>query len=321
MGNKYNVAIQEWGASIWDDAWNSPAGTTAARWLTCLDISSRNSESAAQPFSTMTSQACRGLHFRDPAYLHWAGILGFGPYWHRKFWEWAVILETADICGLLAPGKRAIGFGVGLEPISAVLASRGVEVVATDMPVGEEQAGVWAAGSQHADSIESMQFPEICDPQTFRDNVKFMPLDMNHLPPTLGNGTFDFAWSSCVVEHLGSPTLGMDFVVDCARLLAPGGVMVHTTEYELLSKESTKDYGHCAIFRPEDLTAVAQTLRAKGLEVTLDLNVSLATPEDRWISTALAGYNDGFVEPAHLRLVIGRSVSTSYSIVVRRTGV
>ena len=35
--------------------------------------------------------------------------------------------------GLLAPGRRGIGFGVGTEPLPALFANRGVEVVASDL--------------------------------------------------------------------------------------------------------------------------------------------------------------------------------------------
>jgi hypothetical protein len=41
------------------------------------------------------------------------------------------------------------------------------------------------------------------------------------------------------------------------------------------------------------------------------------TPEDRWVSTVLLPDNE-VNDLAHLKLIIGDSVSTSYGIIVRR---
>ena len=52
---------------------------------------------------------------------------------------------------------------------------------------------------------------------------------MNHLPDDLRG--FDFTWSSCALEHLGTLAAGADFVVAQMDCLRPGGVAVHTTEF------------------------------------------------------------------------------------------
>ena len=63
----------------------------------------------------------------------------------------------------------------------------------------------------------------------FAQRVTFRPVDMNALPADLTG--FDFAWSSCALERLGTLEAGMDFVLAQMGCLRPGGVGVHPTEY------------------------------------------------------------------------------------------
>ena len=232
------------------------------------------------------------------------------PFKHRKMWEFVFILAVVDACGLYRPGTRGIGFGVGSEPLPAVFARGGVEVLATDQSVGQGRA--WDSNGQLMHGLANLSHPQIVSDEDLARHVEVRPVDMNELPPDLG--TFDFTWSSCVIEHLGSPEHGLEFVRNSAALLNPGGVSVHTTEFELVPRERTMDYGNCAVYRPSDLLALEQQMRADGFDVDMNLHVSMAAPEDRFISLADPQVPDS----SHLKLVIGDSISTSFGIVVRR---
>jgi SAM-dependent methyltransferase len=232
------------------------------------------------------------------------------PFKHRKMWEFALILAIVDGCGLYRPGTRGIGFGVGSEPLAAVFARGGVDVVATDQPVDRGRA--WDRTGQLMHGLSELSHPSIVDDEELARRVTIRPVDMNELPDDLGQ--FDFTWSSCVIEHLGSPALGLEFVRRSAALLKPGGVGVHTTELELIPRETTMDYGHCAVYRPDDLWQLEAQLRSDGFEVDLNLHVPMDTPEDRFISPV----DPKVPDPSHLKLVIGDSISTSFGIVVRR---
>lgn len=308
----------------WQGVWETPAGAASTRLLSRLDLRDLPPLGEGGRFSTNVWRACQRQHFDDPGYQKWAQLLNLGPVVHRKAWEWAAILEAAQLGDVLHPGRRAIGFGVGTEPIPACLASLGLTVLATDAPTGET-ADTWKSGNQHAASIAEIGHPEICPPEVFASRVTFRAVDMNDLPSDLEWGTYDLVWSSCVIEHLGSPARGFDFVKESARLLAPGGVMVHTTEYELSQQGATRDYGHMAVYRGVDFADLAGYFRSAGFEAEIDLGVSLASPDDRWISTILApgAYSDGVVpegysDPAHLRLALGESITTSFVVQVRR---
>ena len=141
---------------------------------------------------------------------------------------------------------------------------------------------------------------------------------MNHVPADLG--TFDIAWSSCVIEHLGSPQHGMDFVLESCRLLKPGGIAVHTTEMELTDKPKTMDYGNCAIYRVDDFIDLERRLASVGCTASFNFSIGMETFEDRWVSLLahpIHGPHLPDPDGLHLKLVLGDSVSTSFGILIR----
>ena len=62
------------------------------------------------------------------------------PRWHRKLWEYVMICQALWERGMLRAGRRGCGFGVGQEPLPALFASLGCEVLAADAPA-EPRAG------------------------------------------------------------------------------------------------------------------------------------------------------------------------------------
>jgi hypothetical protein len=210
---------------------------------------------------------------------------------------------------VLEPGRRALGFGVGSEPIPAVLAREGVAVLATDQ--GADTAGHWSDSGEHAVGLASLSHPRVVDDSTLARQVEFRAVDMNAVPDDLG--TFDLVWSACAIEHLGSPQAGLDFVHQSLALLAPGGVAIHTAELELTHMDHTAEYGHCAVYRAVDLEALARDLTERGFEIELNLHVPMAAPEDRYV--ALPPYPP--TDPSHMKLQIFESVSTSFGLAIR----
>jgi hypothetical protein len=229
---------------------------------------------------------------------------------HRKLWEFVYVLRAAEQEGVLDPGRKALGFGVGREPLPAALAKHGVSVLATDLDADETESAAWAATQQHMADLGALSHPEIVSDDALAKHVATRHVDMNHIPGDLGS--FDLIWSCCALEHLGSPTAGLDFVVRTLDLLDRGGLSVHTTELELTPRDETADYGHLAVYRIADLKSLGRRVRALGYEMETNWYVSLETPIDRWI--ARHPYDD----PAHLKLTIGDSISTSVGLLIRR---
>ena len=167
------------------------------------------------------SRLCTQSQLESPWFKQWCDAMGIPPYAHRKQWEFAYIAEVLDSLGVLTPGKRGVGFGVGREPLVSLLASRGVSVTATDLPPDAQEASGWIKSAQHAEGgLEGMLNPAICDPDDFRRLVTWRPVDMRQIPDDLVG--FDFCWSACSLEHIGTLGLGLDFVENSLKTLRPG---------------------------------------------------------------------------------------------------
>jgi len=290
-------------------------------YLALVDVSDHNRDGNPPSFSRLVSQATSSAQCSDPAYLDWLRILmGVAPSapirntQNRKTWEWAYIAEAVTQAGLMAPGRRALGFGVGNEPMPALFASRGLDVLATDQAA--EGGDDWASTGQLMTGHSGLSRPYLISDDELASRVTVRNVDMNDVPDDLG--TFDVIWSSCVIEHLGSPARGLEFVLESCRLLTPGGIAVHTTELELSRRESTADYGHCAVYRLQDLKEFAKRLEEVNCEATFNFTVPMDTREDRWISLVLVEGESAPPDVAHLKLAIGDSVSTSFGLLIRR---
>src|SRR5208337_3088041 len=101
------------------------------------------------------------------------------------------------------------------------------------------------------------------DRETFDRLVTFRPADMRTLKGLVPN-SFDFLWSSCAFEHLGTLQRGLDFVVASMDLLRPGGIAVHTTEYNISSNTDTLTEGAAVIYRRCDIEELDRRLRLKS---------------------------------------------------------
>ena len=195
-----------------------------------------------------------------------------------------------------------------------MFAAHGVEVLASDLPE-ELSDGFWADNNQHSASIDALFHPRHCDEASFRRLVGFRPTDMNDLSG-LPDATYDFAWSSCAMEHLGSLEKGLAFVRGAMRLLKPGGVAVHTTEYNCSSNDDTMEETGAVIYRRRDLEGLDYSLRPMrcGLE---RLDFDLGTHR----------YDLNYDEPpfftgrgCHLKLALGGYVATSFVLIVQKGG-
>jgi SAM-dependent methyltransferase len=211
---------------------------------------------------------------------------------------------------MLAPGKRGLGFAVGTEPLPSLFASLGCEVVASDQaPEGAAKDG-WTNTNEHAAGLKDLLHPAICAPDVFYRRTRFRVVDMNHIPSDLRG--FDFTWSSCSFEHLGDIRRGLQFLKNMLECLRPGGVAVHTTEYNISSNSSTLSEGPCVIFRRRDLEEVAGELRAAGHHLAdFDFNPG-AGPADQVVA------RPPYQQPPQLKLELGGYVATSMGIIITK---
>ena len=257
------------------------------------------------------SQLCTQDQFEEPIFARLCAMLDIIPNPHRKIWEFCYVVAVMQTAGLLRPGTRALGFGVGQEQIPALLARFGASVVATDAPDTVVHQQGWSSTGQHAAELKALDYPSILPFEELQKRVTFRPVDMNAIPGDLRD--FDVCWSSCAFEHLGSIAHGLRFFERSLETLKPGGIAVHTTEFNLSSNTETFDTAGLCLFRKQDLEAMLGRLAAAGHEVwPLNLHPG---------SAAMDAHVDlpPYAMP-HLKLALGRYVTTSIGLAVRKAG-
>jgi len=259
--------------------------------------------------TNFSSQLCTASQFDEPAYGKWCRAIHEIPAFSRKQWEFVYIAEVLSTLGFLRPDARGLGFGVGKEPLAALFAQQGCEVLATDLdPTASASAG-WIKSDQHAAQLADLNAMGICDDAAFASRVKFRAEDMNNISPDLRE--FDFTWSACAFEHLGSIRQGIDFFVNSLACLKPGGVAVHTTEFNLTSNFRTIEAHDLVVFRRFDIDELCKRVTAAGCEI-FPINFNPGTrPLDRV-------YDVPPYKNEHLRLQLDRYVFTSIGLIARK---
>jgi len=253
---------------------------------------------------------------------HWCRELKIAVLYHRKVWELCFVLQTLFDAGMIAPGKRGLGFGCGEEPLPSYLAAHGVTITATDLPPENAQLKGWVESGQHATAPERMLMEHLVDRDVFERNVALRFVDMNAIPPDLTG--YDFCWSICALEHLGSIANGLAFVENALACLRPGGVAVHTTEFAIDENGPTVDNWMTVAFQRKHMEALAERLRAQGHHVApfdfdlgkgpLDSFIDLP-PYHHQLSPALA---DLLGPPAHLKLSLDGMIVTCIGLAIRK---
>ena len=264
---------------------------------------------ATAPF--MRYSSCSAADMLHPRYSELSSLLSHPPVFHRKLWEWIFITHHLLEAGAIEPGKRGLCFGVGSEALPALFAARGVAVTATDAPPSVSESSGWVKSGQHAASRESLRKSNICPNDRFDDLVTYRHCDMNDIDPDLTG--YDFAWSSCCFEHLGSLEAGMQFVINSIeRCLKPGGIAVHTTELNLSSDENTLTSGGTVLYRRRDIGELVSRLTERGHDVQPFTQAPDAHVLDFHVDAP------PYTHDPHLKLNIAGYVSTSVGVVVRR---
>ncbi len=267
---------------------------------------------AEDPTFGTTSLICREDHFRLPEYHRWCAELREAPVFQRKQWEFVYILAALERAGFLVAGARALGFGVGRELLPALFAARGIQVVATDQALTAAVSSGWVEYGLHADGLGALSHPQLVSDEVLRRQVSFRVADMNHVPDDLTG--FDFLWSACSMEHIGTLDRTLAFVERSLACLRPGGVAVHTTEFNCGSDDHTITSGPTVLLRRRDFVALAERLRRHG-HVMAPIDVALGDGFlDQWVD--LPPFN----QDASLRLLIERHVASSAGMIIRRAG-
>jgi hypothetical protein len=261
--------------------------------------------------SVPQSRLCTQKELQSERFQHWAKVLR-EPHMnlHRKLWEWCFITDVLNKEGLLSEGRTGLGYAVGREPLVAFFASRGVSILASDLDVERASTAGWVNSKEHAASLEMLNERNICPPDLFADKVQFQEIDMNNFSSD-NLGQFDFVWSSCAFEHLGSLDLGLKYVENAMNCVKSKGIAVHTTEFNVGSNDETHLEGGTVIYRRRDIDELVRRLRLAGHKVKVKYNFG-DQPADYNVDVP------PYTHDVHLKLHLMGHTTTSIGLVIRK---
>lgn len=261
-------------------------------------------------FGKRRSELCKAMDYKAAWYKRWCDELNEIPNFHRKQWEYVYVMQALWERGCIAEGKKGLVFAVGGEPLPAVFAKYGCNILATDIFPEQGIAKGWDNANQLCFGIASLNTRGICDDEAFNKLVSYKAVDMNAIPDDLHN--FDFNWSSCSFEHLGTLEKGSYFLKNQLKTLKPGGWAVHTTEYNVSSNDETQENNDTVIYRHRDIDKIISELRNEGHFVE-EPDYSLGgLPEDFMVDL------EPHKQDVHLKLQVGKYVVTSIGLIIQK---
>jgi SAM-dependent methyltransferase len=269
----------------------------------------------APPRVGLVSQACTQADLESEWAAYWLDRMRQTPVYRRRLWERCYVLQALSerVPAFWSGGARGLGFGCGREPIASVLAGLGHELLLTDLPPEESERRGWLPRDRLA-RLEDALREDVVGRAEFDARVSLRHMDMTRIDRDL-EGRFDFCWSVCAFEHLGSLEAGKAFVEASLDVLRPGGVAVHTTEFSYANDEETVDHWQTVLYRRRDLTDLAARLEARGFEVApLDFDVGDG-PMDAFVDVPPYRHD---VHELHLKISVDGFPCTAFGLIVRR---
>ncbi len=255
---------------------------------------------------------------------YWLSELKAARIFHRKLWEFAYALQAIYENGHLRPGARGLGFGCGEEPLPSYFANHGIHVTVTDLDPGKVAARGWANTNQHTSSLDMAYQAHLVSRDQFDKYVSLRYVDMNVIPSDLRD--YDFCWSICALEHIGSIQKGLDFIENSLHTLRPGGIAVHTTEYNFLNDEQTIDDWVTVLFQKRHFRELAERLERHGHHVApldfdagdkpLDKFIDLPPYEQDWNSYQRAIWKG---QIHHIKVSFDGFACTCFGIIIRKS--
>jgi hypothetical protein len=199
----------------------------------------------------LTSKLSTQNDLEAPWSRYWIHELKTPFRYHRKLWEFCFVLQVLYEHGMF--GKSGIGFACGNEPLASYLIAKGCNITAGDKPfsIDDNYQQKWISSCQYTKSADDLYHKNIVERSIFDNNFTLAYMDMNNLPSEINN-KFDFCWSVCAIEHLGSIQLGFEFIKNSLKILRNGGISVHTTEFNLLSDHQTIDNWGTVLFTKDN---------------------------------------------------------------------
>ena len=203
------------------------------------------------PDRASTSRVCRQADIEHAWLRHWCGRLAHGaalsPQGVGGRLRRPGAVGGGDAGAAAGAASASPWGGNGCPPSSPARGSRWWRPTSTP---ATRRARDWVDSGQHAAGARPA-VPAAPGRRRRRSTalVTHRAADMAAIPPDLMLGGFDFVWSVCSLEHLGSLEAGERFVMAAMRCLKPGGIAVHTTEYNLDATGPTLEDGPTVLYQ------------------------------------------------------------------------
>nr|WP_294529701.1 class I SAM-dependent methyltransferase [uncultured Rhodopila sp.] len=147
------------------------------------------------------------------------------PAFNRKQWEFAMILRALSEAGALRFDSTGISFGAGQERPLYAIANRVRQIWATDLYSSDT---AWPTARKD-NARDLTDFVRAGSPfATISERISAKSMDMRAIE--FPDDSFDFAYSSSAVEHIGEWSDFSAHLAEVRRVLKPGGVYVLTTD-------------------------------------------------------------------------------------------
>jgi SAM-dependent methyltransferase len=219
----------------------------------------------------------------------------------RKNWEFIQVYQGLKTLGMLNGESRALGLGVGHEPLIYAFCNTCKSVVATDL----YSSSVWASAEMETEKVYHLNPVEY-----ERDRLTVRHMDMTAID--YPDESFDFVWSCCSIEHLNNFQDLHRLYQEVHRVLRPGGIAALTTEFKV-----TGDSGYEPNMLYTDQLWVEHWLTGserlvQGLELVEPIEWAIADvegnqPRSRRTEARIQGYSNDLV-------------LTSFSFFLRKEG-
>ena len=272
------------------------------------------------PTVQLRSKASTQADIESDWVAYWADQIKTGVVYHRKLWELCYVLQAIHQHGYMIPQAKGLGFGCGEEVLPSYLAAQGVELTVTDLPPQDTRVKGWTETGEYTASLEKAFHSNLVDRASFDRKVKLRYVDMTDIPNDLRD--YDFCWSICALEHLGSIASGLDFIENSLRTLKPGGLAVHTTEFNFFNDRETIDNWVTVLFQRKHFQQIAERLRAQGHSVAeLDFDVGNQILDKfidipPYFNQLPESIRESWSPSAHLKLVCDGFVITCFGLII-----
>jgi hypothetical protein len=205
--------------------------------------------------------------------------------------------------------------------LPSYFAGKGCRVVASDIALNNVNQAVWSKTGQHAASKESLYKKDLVSKEQFDKLVSYRDSDMNFIDPDLSR-SYDFVWSTCSLEHVGSISLGqryiafliliLRFIINSLDLLKAGGVAVHTMEFTLSSLDNTIETGGTVLWRKQDIEQLVSDLKILGYKIfPIHWGAGMG-PLD--LTPDVSPYS----QDQHIKLDLAGHAATSFAIIIQK---